>query len=60
MDEITKLIGDFFNYLFEDILPLVFKLLKFALLSVFFLPAFLIITYTHPKWKDTFKELFGN
>lgn len=42
----------------EHILTLLWKVLFFFVLSLIFLPAFLIVNYTQKLWSDMFNELF--
>lgn len=43
----------------EKILLSVFNFLFFVVLSILFLPAWLIVNYLQETWSDRLKDLFG-
>lgn len=42
----------------EKILTLLWKTILFFIMSILFLPSFIIVTYIQKPWSDLFNELF--
>ncbi len=53
--ELGKHLGNALSIIFDKII----KLILFLVLSVFFIPSFLIVQTFNKKWNEYLKDLFG-